>query len=112
MQLLQKPIKLCEGLSFGDRRLLVHLVDVLKNGRSSCVVHTVDTDVVIILIGKFFSSINYHKSFASLWYRKSIQLLPPNSIFHSLGESKSLALPVFNSLLGFFGKGKKLAWET
>ena len=64
MQLLQKPIKLCEGLSFGDRRLLVHLVDVLKNGRSSCVVHTVDTDVIIILIGKFFSSINYHKSFA------------------------------------------------
>ena len=65
-QLLQKPIKLCEGLSFGDRRLLVHLVhlvDVLKNGCSSCVVHTVDTDVVIILIGKFFSSINYHKSF-------------------------------------------------
>ena len=36
-----------------DTRLLIHLQDALQNGCTNCLVHTVDTDVVVILIGKF-----------------------------------------------------------
>ena len=36
-----------------DTRLLVHLLDALYNGYTSCLVHTVDTDVIVVLIGKF-----------------------------------------------------------
>ena len=37
-----------------DTRLVVHLVDALKNGCRTCLIRTVDTDVVVIIIGKFF----------------------------------------------------------
>ena len=30
-----------------DTRLLVHLVDALKNGSNTCMVHTVGTDVIV-----------------------------------------------------------------
>lgn len=34
-------------------RLIIHLQDAFLNGFSNCIVHTADTDVVVILIGKF-----------------------------------------------------------
>ena len=37
-----------------DTRLIVHIVNALTNGQSTCLVRTVDTDVVIILVGKFY----------------------------------------------------------
>ena len=69
------------------------------------------------------SFINYFiNPSASIWVAfgagKAFTYLHINSIFHFLGESKSLALPVFHSFTGcdttsvFFGKGKKMAWET
>ena len=36
-----------------DTRMLVHLQDALRNGATTCLMRTVDTDVVVILIGKF-----------------------------------------------------------
>ncbi len=49
-----------------DTRLLVHLIDALKSGCSSCVVRTVDTDVVVILIGKFHQLLTINPS-VSIW---------------------------------------------
>ncbi len=49
-----------------DTRLLVHLIDTLKSGCSSCVVRTVDTDVVVILIGKFHQLLTINPS-VSIW---------------------------------------------
>ncbi len=37
-----------------DTRLIVHIVDALNKGQSTFLVRTVDTDVVVILVGKFF----------------------------------------------------------
>ena len=46
-----------------DTRLLLHLVDALKNGCSStCVALTVDAVVVIILIGKFHHLLSINPS--------------------------------------------------
>ena len=36
-----------------DNRMLIHLLDVLGNGCTNCLVCTVDTDVLVILLGKF-----------------------------------------------------------
>ena len=36
-----------------DTQILIHLQDTLANGSTTCLVRTVDTDVVIIIIGKF-----------------------------------------------------------
>lgn len=103
-----------------DTRLLIHLVDALKSGCSTCVVRTVDTDVVVNLIGKFHNLLSTYPS-TEIWIAfgagKAFTYLHINSICHSMGETKSLALPVFHSFTGcdttsgFFGKGKKIAWE-
>ena len=83
------------------RRLLVHLV---KNGCSSCVVCTVDTDVVIILIGKFFSSITYHLTIAfgagkAFSYFHST----PSCILWVKASFSSACVPQFYS--GFLARG-------
>ena len=36
-----------------DTRMLIHLLDALRNGCTNCLVRTVDTDVLVILLGKF-----------------------------------------------------------
>ena len=36
-----------------DTRLIIHLKGACLNNCSKCLVHTVDTDIVVILIGKF-----------------------------------------------------------
>ena len=35
-----------------DTRMLIHLQDALKNGATTCLVRTVDTDVIVIIVGK------------------------------------------------------------
>ena len=45
---------------------LVHLVDALENGCNTCLVRTVDTDVVVIIIGKFHHLLTINPS-ARIW---------------------------------------------
>ena len=104
-----------------DTRLLVHVIDSLNAGCSTCLVRTVDTDVVVILIGKFHHLLTLNLS-AKIWVAfgtgKNFAYLDINSISRALGKQKSLALPVFHSFIGcdttstFFGKGMKIAWEA
>ena len=49
-----------------DTRIVVHLLDALDCGYAICVVRTVDTDVVAILIGKFNSIIDKYPT-ADIW---------------------------------------------
>ncbi|KAG0719349.1 hypothetical protein GWK47_050662 [Chionoecetes opilio] len=39
-----------------DTRIVVHLQDALESGCTTCLVRTVDTDVLVILIGKYHIS--------------------------------------------------------
>ena len=73
---------------------------------------TVDTDVVIILLGKFSLLHKINNSYAAIW-------VALGTISRSLGEEKSLAMPYFHSFTGcettssFFRKGKKItAWKA
>ena len=49
-----------------DTRIVIHLQDALENGCATCLVRTVDTDVVVILIGKYHSLINKYPA-ADIW---------------------------------------------
>ena len=83
---------------------------------------TVDTDVVIILLGKFSLLHKIKYSDAAIWVAlgtgRNFKYLQMNAITRSLGEEKSLAMPYFHSFTGcdttssFFRKGKKTAWEA
>ena len=104
-----------------DTRLIVHIVDALTKGRNTCLVRTVDTDIVVILVGTFhyFTTLNLN---ANIWVafgsRRIFSFLHINTICQNLGREKSLALPFFHSFTGcdttssFFRKGKRLAWEA
>ena len=82
-----------------DTRLLVHVIDSLNAGCSTCLVRTVDTDVVVILVGKFHHFLTLNIS-AKIWVafgmgknEKNVAYLDINSICRALGKQKSLALP-------------------
>ena len=104
-----------------DRKIVIHLKDALDRGCSTCLVRTVDTDVVVILIGKYHSLTSQHQMQA-IWVAfgigKNFMYLDVNAICQTLGNERSSALPIFHSFTGcetpaaFFGKGKKSVWQA
>ena len=103
-----------------DTRIMIHLLDALEHGSSTCLVLTVDTDVVVILIGKFHALLTKYPA-ADIWvafgtgknYTYHI-----DTICHTLGKDRSTALLFFHCCTGcdttsaFCGKGKKSAWDA
>ena len=104
-----------------DTRITVHVLHALNKGYNQVFIRTVNTDVVVILIGVFPDLIAMHPS-ASIWIGlgmgKYFQNINVNAICASLSPEKSRSLPIFHSFTGydtnsrFFGKGKKSAWEA
>ena len=43
-----------------DARILIHLQDALNNGATTCLVHTVNTDVTVIIAGKLYGLLQQH----------------------------------------------------
>ena len=78
-------------------------------------VRTVDTDVVVILLGAFFE-LSQAQPLVDIWIAfgmsKNYRFYNINTMCNILGEQKSRAIPVFHSLTGsdttsfFKGKGK------
>ena len=101
-----------------DTRLLLHLIDALNKGQKSCLVRTVDTDVVVILIEKLHYLLHANAD-ADIWVAfgagKHFTYWHINYAYNDLGEQKSLALRPFHCFTGsdttsaFHGRGKKLA---
>lgn len=104
-----------------DTRVVVHLIDAMKNGATTVMIRTVDTDIIVILIGQFFRLCSIYQDI-DLWVGfgtgKNYRHYHINSICHRLGEELSYSLPGFHAYSGcdttssFFGKGKKSAWEA
>ena len=105
-----------------DTRIVIHLCDALRSSNiSSALVRTVDTDVVVILVVKFYDlkatkpNLNISVAFGM---GRNFRYIEVNKVCESLGESKSRALPVFHALSGcdttstFNGKGKRSAWQA
>lgn len=104
-----------------DTRIVLHVKDSLQRGANKILIRTVDTDVVVILIGQFHSVIGQYPN-AALWVAfgtgKHFCYYSINTICAHLGQVKSRCLPAFHAFTGcdttssFFGKTKKSAWNT
>ena len=104
-----------------DTRLVVHIQHALEQGLKRIEVRTVDTDVIVILVGAFVA-LTRTQPLADIWIAfgmgKDYRFYSINAIFTTLGDSRSRALPVFHALTGcdttsaFRGKGKKSAWQA
>ena len=102
-----------------DTRIVVHILHAIQVEEAKTVlVRTVDTDVLVILVGKLHVLKEVQPEL-DLWLAfgmgRNILFISVNSI---LGKPRSTSLPVFHALTGcdttscFFGKGKKSAWQT
>jgi hypothetical protein len=94
---------------------------MMEKGAKTVLVRTVDTDVIVILIGIFHDLLVVHSSAeirVAFGMGKKYRFYHINAICRNLAESKSRALPVFHAYSGcdttsaFIGKGKKSAWHA
>ena len=104
-----------------DTRIVVHIRHALERGAETVLVRTIDTNVVVILVGKLHDLLAYNQR-AKVWVAfgmgRHFSIISINSICSTLGEARSRALPVFHAFTGcdctsqFCGIGKKTAWRA
>ena len=104
-----------------DTRVIIHLLHAAATGHKKIVIRTVDTDILIILIGQFhlirdqYEDIDVSVAFGT---GKDYIIHNINNVCSKLGKDVSQSLPTFHafsgcdSTSGFHGKGKKSAWEA
>ena len=104
-----------------DSRLFLHIMEALEEGNNCIMIRTVDTDVVVICMGKFHDVLARYPDF-HLWIRfgtgNSVKTIYLNTVCATAGKDISRGLPFFHALTGcdttsaFKGKGKKSAWQA
>ncbi|KAL9982987.1 hypothetical protein ACROYT_G005105 [Oculina patagonica] len=104
-----------------DTIIVVHVLHALQQGCKTVQVRTVDTDVVVVLVGAIHKVLQSHP-LADIWIAfgvgKSYKLHSVDAIYNILGASKSKALLMFHALCGcdttssFRGKGKRSFWQA
>ena len=114
------PMPLCSHEE-ADTRIFIHVLDALDEGNNTIQIRTVDTDVVIIAIGKFHDIFARYPDF-DLWIKfgtgVSQKMLHINSLCDRIEKPVARGLPFFHAFTGsdttsfFKTKGKKTAWNT
>lgn len=105
-----------------DTRIVVHVLHAIQTDNAKTVlIRTVDTDVIVILIGKFHYLTAIQPDL-ELWVSfgmgRNFSFISINVICNDLGEARSRSLPVLHALSGcdttstFYGKSKKSVWHT
>ena len=103
-----------------DARILIHLQDALNSNATTCLLHTVDTNVIVITAGKFYDLLqqqpatDIRSTFETTMKFRYIHI---NTMCNTLELEKSTALPVFICLLVVmqllhFWERKRSAWEA
>ena len=81
-----------------DTRIALHLLNALLRGSTTCLIRTVDTDVVVILIG-IFAKLTAICQMANIWVAfgtgKNFTYYHVNDIATTIGAEKYVFLPVF-----------------
>ena len=97
-----------------DTRILVHLQDALNSGATTCFVRTVDTDVVVIVAGKFHALLTDHPA-ADVWIAfgtgKNFIHIHINEICSALGKDRSKHFPYSIALLAVIQRHRFLGRE-
>ena len=104
-----------------DTRIVVHVIDSLEKGFIKTMIRTVDNDIIVILMGLFYSIREYYQA-ADIWVAfgtgKSFRHYHINNLSRLLGRERSCCLPPFHAFTGcdstssFFGKTKNTAWAA
>ena len=100
-----------------DTKILLHLADAANQGHQIALVHTVDSDVVILAL-RWFASLGLSELWVCLGSGKKIRDILIHTLSAQLGPSTCLALPLFHAITGcdtvshFLGCGKKTAWSA
>ncbi|KAL9983185.1 hypothetical protein ACROYT_G005321 [Oculina patagonica] len=104
-----------------DTRVIVHWLHALEYGQSKIEIRTVDTDIVVLLIGQFFY-VQDKYPLVDIWVAfgvgKHFQNIHVNSVCGKLGKELSQSFPAFHAFSScdttssFCGKGKKTALQT
>ena len=86
-----------------DTRLVVHIHHALRHGASHCMVRTVDTDAIVILIGIMHTFTALYPT-ADIWAAfgsgRNYRYYHINLMVQLLGRQKACALPLFHSFSG------------
>ncbi|CAB4016123.1 Hypothetical predicted protein, partial [Paramuricea clavata] len=86
-----------------DTRVVVHILHALEHREKTVLVHTVDTDVVVNLVGTFHN-LAAVQTLLDIWVAfgtgKNYRFYSINAICASLGEPRSCTLHVFHTFLG------------
>lgn len=108
------------GHEEADTKIVSHTLDALRAGHKTVVVTTVDTDVVIILLGMHHLTTRFPD--ADIWVgfgpKKSFRYYHIKTLYNDWGSQKCRAMPFFHALTGsdttsqFLRHGKKAAWKT
>ena len=103
-----------------DTLIIQHIKHALENGYNKIKVRTGDTDVVVILIGLFFSLLRVSAGLQlviAFGTGKDFCYYDINALCQELGPDKCHALPAFHAFTGtditsfFFRRGKILPWK-
>ena len=104
-----------------DTRMMVHLKDMIDNGSKTICVKTVDSDVMVILVGLFYK-IKRSENVGNIWLEygtgTNLRFFNVRDLYNSVGETKARGLLFFHAFTGsdttsaLRNKGKKSAWNT
>ena len=90
---IQPPMGECNHEE-ADTRIVVHIQHALQNGAHSLLVRTVDTDVVVILMGKYHNLVANNPE-AEIWVAFGLGanffFISINTVSSNLGEDRSRA---------------------
>jgi hypothetical protein len=104
-----------------DTRILIHIIHALENNFNKIMVRTVDSDILVILLGHFENlrtKCESIKLVLAFGVGKDYVLFNINETFASIGAEVSASLPFFHALSGcdttssFHRKGKKAMWNA
>ena len=86
-----------------DKRVCIHIIDALLKGVQRIVARTVDTDIVVILLGVFGQLLDNYP-YIDMWVAfgmgQNFKEIHINSIFKTLEKETCLALPGFHTFTG------------
>ena len=97
--------------------MFLHLKDFSAIEHCKVSLKTVDTDVIVIALN-LFHKLNLEELWTEFGAGVNLEWLPIYDYAENLGESICQAMPVWFGFTGcdtestFFGRGKKLAWNT
>lgn len=100
-----------------DTRIFLHVLDVANHGYKKVMIHTVNSDVLVLAIAAV-QKLGIDELWVAFASSKSFKYLPAYQMAGTLDQEKCIALPFLHAFSGcdtvssFAGCGKKTVWEV